>query len=67
MTENSAVIDDVRPSDWLPFFMGYMDGIDSRPAPADEDLAPEYGLGYTRGENVRDGKCPAPSWNRQAR
>ena len=61
-------IDDARPSDWLPFFMGYMDGLNRvQPPPPDEDLAPEYTLGYARGENVRDGKCPAPSWIRQAR
>jgi hypothetical protein len=55
-------IDDVRPDDWLPFLMGYMAGINGGAKETDPDTAPEYFRGYERGENVKAGKCPAPSW-----
>jgi len=43
-------IDDARPSDWLPYFMGYMSGFHGNPAETGDDVAPEYHWGYQRGE-----------------
>lgn len=56
------VIDDVRPDDFLPYVFGYMAGKAGQPAETGPDLAPEYHRGYQRGQNVREGKCPPPSW-----
>lgn len=56
------VIDDVRPVDWLPYVIGYMDGHAGRPRDTSPDIAPEYGRGYERGERVRKGEAPAPGW-----
>jgi hypothetical protein len=57
-------IDDVRPSDFLPYLCGYQDSYAGRPKQSEEDgeLAPEYHRGYERGLNVKAGKCPAPGW-----
>ena len=65
-------VSDERPSDWLPWFMGYMAGsADAYPkATLDvfrhlrtgDDFAPEYLQGYRRGELVRKGEAVAPSW-----
>lgn len=55
-------IDDTRPADWLPYVFGYMAGIDGREKETDPDTAAEYFRGYERGQNVKSGKCPAPSW-----
>jgi len=59
-------IDDTRPEDYLPFFMGYMsamNGGERNVACAEGDtISPEYFRGYDRGLNVKAGKCPAPSW-----
>lgn len=59
--EQSA-IDDVRPADWLPYVMGYMAAMAGGTKETDPDTAQEYFRGYERGQNVKAGKCPAPSW-----
>lgn len=58
---DQQVIDDIRPEDWLPYFMGYQDAM----AGAEQetgDISPEYYLGYERGENVKSGAAPVPGW-----
>lgn len=60
------VIDDARPADFLPYVMGYMAAMNGGERETGEDLAPEYGQGYERGERVRKGEAPAPGWIRQA-
>lgn len=55
-------IDSVRPSDWLPYLMGYMAAMNGGTKETDPDTAPEYFRGFERGENVKAGKCPAPTW-----
>lgn len=59
---DQQTIDDARPADYLPFVFGYMAGIASGPKETDPDTVPEYFRGYERGQNVKAGKCPAPSW-----
>ncbi len=59
------VIDDTRPADWLPYFVGYMDAINGTARSIEPDLAPEYGRGFDRGSNVKAGKAPAPGWIQQ--
>lgn len=63
-------IDDARPADFLPYVMGYMAGLNGSPkeigGAEGEEISPEYFRGYARGENVKAGKCPAPSWITQA-
>jgi hypothetical protein len=57
------VIDDTRPDDYLPYVFGYMTALDGREKDAESaDYAPEYHRGFERGERVRKGECPAPSW-----
>lgn len=58
-------IDDARPADFLPYVMGYMAAMASGERETGDDLAPEYGLGYERGERVRKGEAPAPAWIKQ--
>lgn len=63
------VIDDARPSDFLPYVMGYMlamSGADLDRARDDEETAIEYFQGYDRGVRVRAGEVRAPSWIKQA-
>jgi len=55
-------IDASRPADFLPYVMGYMAGMSGGAKETDPDTAPEYFRGYERGQNVKAGKCPAPSW-----
>jgi len=59
-------IDNSKPTDFLPFVMGYMEAMNEGKRSIEEDLAPEYGLGFDRGERVRKGEVPAPSWIRSA-
>lgn len=59
------VIDDARPADFLPYVMGYMAAMSGGERETGEDLAPEYGQGFERGERVRKGEAPAPGWIRQ--
>lgn len=59
------VIDDTRPADWLPYVFGYMAAIAGGTKETDPDTAKEYFRGFERGENVKAGKCPAPSWIQQ--
>lgn len=59
------VIDDARPADWLPYFLGYQDGQMGEEKRTDDDLAPEYHLGFDRGVNVAAGRAPAPGWIKQ--
>lgn len=58
------VIDDARPSDWLPYFFGYIAGHAGHTAETGDEIAPEYYLGFERGQNVRAGKANAPGWIR---
>lgn len=64
---DETLMDDARPVDWLPFFMGYMDATGKQDKVSSDDLAPEYLLGYERGQNVIAGTCKAPSWIKEAR
>jgi hypothetical protein len=59
------VIDNVRPADFLPYTFGYIAAMQGAPRETGPDLAPEYGRGYERGERVRKGEAPAPSWIKQ--
>lgn len=59
---DQQTIDDVRPSDWLPFFIGYLDGKNGSVENKDPDIAETYVLGYRRGVNVREGKANPPGW-----
>jgi hypothetical protein len=62
------VIDDTRPEDWLPYFTGYQDGIAGSPKQeSTRVIAPEYFRGYERGQRVKNGECPAPSWIKSQR
>jgi len=56
------IIDDARPADFLPFVMGYMAGMQGEPMMTGKGLSPEVARGHQRGERVRKGECPAPSW-----
>lgn len=56
------VIDDTRPLDWLPYVCGYQDALNGREREGDPDVAPEYHRGYDRGNRVKAGEVPAPSW-----
>lgn len=59
------VIDDARPADWLPYFVGYTDATTGRPrleSDPNDPVSPEYFQGFDRGVNVKAGKAPAPSW-----
>lgn len=58
-------IDDARPADFIPYVMGYMAAMQGGDPETGDDLAPEYGLGYERGEHVRKGEAPAPGWIKQ--
>jgi len=58
---DQAVIDDVTPSDILPYTLGYMTGLNDGTPEAGKGIAPEYHLGYRRGVNVREGKAPPPA------
>lgn len=60
------VIDDVRPEDWLPYLMGYMDATNGSPESTEDDLAPTYKRGYERGARVKAGEAPAPGWIKKA-
>jgi hypothetical protein len=60
------VIDDSRPDDWLPYAMGYVAAMSGAERPDDGEMAKEYFLGFERGENVKAGKAPAPSWIKTA-
>ena len=59
---SQQTIDDTRPDDFLPFVFGYMAGLNGQPKETDPDTAKEYFRGFERGQNVKAGKCPAPSW-----
>jgi hypothetical protein len=59
------IIDDARPADFLPYVMGYMAATNGSERETCDDLAPEYNLGYDRGERVRKGDAPAPGWIKQ--
>jgi hypothetical protein len=61
---DQTVIDDVRPDDWMPYLMGYLDGLSGREGEKHADLAAEYGLGYQRGVRVAKGEAPVPGWIR---
>lgn len=56
------VVNDARPADWLPYLMGYGDGLSERDRESDPDVAPEYHRGFDRGVRVRLGEVPAPGW-----
>ena len=56
------VIDDVRPLDWMPYFVGYLEAIGGSERETRDGAASEYTLGYERGLQVLNGKAPAPSW-----
>ena len=61
-------IDDVRPDDWMPYWIGYLDGIHGGEPMKDEpkgSISPEYFRGYERAKRVVKGECPAPGWIRQ--
>lgn len=53
---------DARPSDWMPYVTGYMDGASGASKRGDSDLAPEYHSGYDRGAAVLQGLAVAPAW-----
>ena len=53
---------DVRPADWMPYFVGYMDGVEGRPKFEGDDASPEYYDGYDRGVLVGKGLLPPPHW-----
>lgn len=55
-------IDDARPEDYLPYVFGYMAGMAGSSKETDPDTAPEYFRGYDRGQAVKAGKAPSPSW-----
>lgn len=57
---------DVRPADWMPYFMGYMDAMDGRPK-FEGDASPEYYDGYVRGAAVARGLTPPPYWIEKAK
>lgn len=58
-----AAIDNIRPGDFLPYVVGYNDALAGADhyEPRDE-LSPEYTRGYERGQRVKAGEAPAPSW-----
>ena len=55
-------IDAARPTDFLPYLMGYSAAMNGGTKETDPDTSPEYFRGYDRGLNVKAGKCPAPTW-----
>ena len=54
-------ISDERPADWMPYFVGYQDGIRGEHA-TERGLAPEYEQGYGRGVLAAKGEAVAPGW-----
>lgn len=58
-------IDDARPADFLPYVAGYATAMAGGAKESGDDIAPEYFLGYERGERVRKGEAPAPGWIKQ--
>jgi len=62
---DQVTIDDARPADWLPYVAGYMSAMSGGERETGNDLAPEYNLGYARGERVAKGEAPAPGWIKQ--
>jgi hypothetical protein len=60
-------INDVRPEDWLPYVVGYMDATGGHDRNDDSDRSPEYDRGYDRATRVKAGEALAPGWiNRTA-
>ncbi|MFA5053852.1 MAG: hypothetical protein WC565_07325 [Parcubacteria group bacterium] len=59
---DQCMIDDARPADWLPYLFGFMAGKAGQAPMDDPDLAPEYHLGFERGQKVRAGAAPQPGW-----
>lgn len=55
-------IDGARPTDFLPYLMGYMAAMNGGTKETDPDTSPEYFRGYDRGLAVKSGQCPAPTW-----
>jgi hypothetical protein len=54
---------DQRPSDWLPYMAGYMDGRNGSKKPGrSPKVAPEYHQGYERGAAVAAGTAVPPTW-----
>lgn len=60
-------IDDARPDDFLPYVFGYMAAMNGSPEDKGEDVAPEYHRGYQRGQRVKAGEAPAPSWIKEGK
>ena len=56
------VYNNTRPYDFIPYLMGYQDGIANREEKKHEDIAPEYARGYKRGIAVRLGQAKPPEW-----
>lgn len=57
---------DARPDDWMPYMIGYQDGIRNLHSKM-SNLAPEYEQGYQRGILVATGKAVSPSWIKLAK
>jgi len=57
---------DARPADWMPYFVGYQDGLRGAHA-TERGLAPEYEHGYKRGVLVAKGDAVAPGWIKTAK
>lgn len=60
------VIDDARPMDWFPYWLGYMDAANGSNKETDPDTSPEYFRGYERGLAVKAGTAPEPGWIKSA-
>lgn len=54
--------EDRQPDDYLPYVVGYMAGVNGGARETGDDLAPEYGQGFERGERVRSGDAQPPPW-----
>lgn len=55
--------DDGQPTDWLPYLMGYYEGLRGTPLEADvDDYTQTYLDGHARGLAVRKGKARPPKW-----
>lgn len=59
-------ISDARPADWMPYFVGYQDGLRGDHS-VKHGLASEYEQGYERGVLVTRGEAVAPGWIKAAK
>ena len=53
---------EMQPADWLPYLLGYGEGLNGRPREEGNDLVQGYKDGHARGVAVRNGLAKQPSW-----